>query len=167
MKKTNDVRFSYDFIAKTIIGTKASFDKASKGFGPVYEELADKMAKQPTFKCVVKAPKQPAKVKQTYKGMDIPFMVDFLTAMEDYITLKTLNDTIAYAKKNKESKYPLAKRVFFDTYDSFDFVDAKRIVDEYRHQQTLEKANAMAAALEAVNKKTTDEDKAADMTTAA
>ena len=68
MKKTNDTRFSYDFVAKTIIGTKASFDKASKGFGPVYEELADEMAKQPTFKCVVKAPKQPAKVKQTYKG---------------------------------------------------------------------------------------------------
>lgn len=167
MKKTNDVRFSYDFVAKTIIGTKASFDKASKGFGPVYEELADKMAKQPTFTCVVKAPKQPTKAKQTYKGMDIPFMVDFLTATDDNITLKTLNDVIDYAEKMGKSKYPLAKRVFFDTNDCFDYVDAKRIVDEYRHQQTLEKANAMAAALEAVNKKTTDEDKAADMTTAA
>lgn len=164
---TVSVRFHYDFAAKTIWGTKASFDKASKGFGPVYDELAEKMAKHPTFTCVVKAPKQPTKAKQTYKGMDIPFMVDFLTATDDNITLKTLNDVIDYAEKMGKSKYPLAKRVFFDTYDCFDYVDAKRIVDEYRHQQTLEKANAMAAALEAVNKKTTDEDKAADLTTAA
>ena len=46
MKKqnTNAVRFTINFIEKQIIGTKASFDKASKGFGPIYEELAAKAA---------------------------------------------------------------------------------------------------------------------------
>ena len=43
-KQTNAVRFTINFIAKEITGTKASFDKASKGFGPVYEELAEKVA---------------------------------------------------------------------------------------------------------------------------
>ena len=38
---TNTVRFTVDFIKKTITGTKASFNKASTGFGPIYEELAD------------------------------------------------------------------------------------------------------------------------------
>ena len=33
-------RFIIDFINKKIIGTKASFDKASKGSGAIYEELA-------------------------------------------------------------------------------------------------------------------------------
>ena len=47
MKKdtVSTVRFTINFIEKQIIGTKASFDKASKGFGPIYEELADKAAK--------------------------------------------------------------------------------------------------------------------------
>ena len=39
--KKHAVRFTVDFINQKIIGTKASFDKASKGFGPIYEELAD------------------------------------------------------------------------------------------------------------------------------
>lgn len=42
-------RFIIDFINKKIIGTKASFDKASKGSGAIYEELATKVAKHPAF----------------------------------------------------------------------------------------------------------------------
>lgn len=140
MTNNTSVRFHYDFAEKTIWGTKASFDKASKGYGPVYEELAEKMAKHPTFACVVKAPKKPAKAKRTYLGMNIAFMRDFLTANDDSITLKTMNDVIAFAEKSGKSKYPLAKRVLFDAYDCFDYEDAKRIVDKYRYQLTLEKA---------------------------
>ena len=151
---TVSVRFHYDFAAKTIWGTKASFDKASKGFGPVYEELAEKMAKQPTFKCVVKAPAKPAKPKKTYKGMDISFMLDFLTATEDYITLNTLNDVIAYAKAMGKSKYPLAKRVFFDTYSEFDYADAKAVVDDFRHKRMLEKAASITLSAVAETKGT-------------
>ncbi len=140
MSKTNSVRFTYDFANKTIVGTKASFDKAGKGYGPVYDELADKMAKHPTFTCVVKAPQKPAKPKQTYRGMDIPFMRDYLLALGDNITLKTMDDVIAFAEKNGGSKYPLAKRVLFDAYECFDYVEAKRVVDDYRYQQLLGKA---------------------------
>ncbi len=147
MKNTNSIRFTLDFVNKAIVGTKASFDKASKGYGPIYEELAEKMAKHPDFTVKIKAPKTPAKPKQTYAGMDIPFMRDFLIAMGDSITLKTLDDAIAYAKKMGMSKYPLAKRVFFDTYDCFDFADAKLKVDEYRHQLTLKNANEFALTL--------------------
>ena len=127
---TSSVRFNYDFFKKTIVGTKASFDKASKGFGPAYVELAAKMAEHPDFTCVVKEPKKPAKPKQTYKGMDIPFMVDYLTAINDSTTLKTLNDVIDFAEKAGRSKYPLAKRVLFDAYECFDYVEAKRVVDD-------------------------------------
>ena len=148
MKNTNSVRFTLDFVNKAIVGTKASFDKASKGYGPIYEELAEKMAKHPTFSVEIKAPKQPAKPKRTYAGMDIAFMRDFLTALDDSTTLKALNDVIAYAEKMGMSKYPLAKRVFFDAYDCFDFADAKRTVDEYHHQLTMENAAAMAQAIE-------------------
>ena len=46
-------RFIIDFINKKIIGTKASFDKASKGSGAIYEELATKVAKHPAFELVI------------------------------------------------------------------------------------------------------------------
>ena len=141
------VRFTLNFADETIVGTKASFAKASKGFGPVYDELVALMAKHPDFECDVKEPKQPAKPKQSYKGMDIAFMLDFLTANDDSTTLKTLNDVVAFAKSAGKSIYPLAKRVFFETYDSFDFVDAKRIVDDYRYQQTRKQADEMATKI--------------------
>ena len=147
---SSSVRFTYDFANSTIVGTKASFDKAGKGYGPIYEELAEKLAKHPSFTCVVKAPKQPAKPKRTYKGMDIPFMRDYLLAVDDSITLKTMDDVIAFAEKTGGSKYPLAKRVLFDAYDCFDYVEAKRVVDEYRHQLTLKMADEMAAKLAAI-----------------
>ena len=46
------VRFTLNFFDKTITGTKASFNKANKGFGPEYEELTSKMAAHPDFTLV-------------------------------------------------------------------------------------------------------------------
>ena len=149
-KMTNNnssVRFTLNFAAKTIVGTKASFDKASKGYGPVYDELVALMAKHPTFDVEVKAPKAPVKAKQTYKGMDIPFMVDYLTAKGDEKKLNTMRDVINYAEKMGKSKYPHAKRVFFEAYDAFDYVEAKRVVDDYRHKKMLESASAKGEML--------------------
>ena len=139
---TSSVRFNYDFFNKTIVGTKASFDKASKGFGPAYEELAAKMAEHPDFTCSVKEPKKPAKPKQTYQGMDIPFMRDYLTVIDDYVTLNVLNDVIDFAEKAGRSKYPLAKRVFLGSVKNFDYTVAKSEVERYRHQQMIEMATA-------------------------
>lgn len=147
---STSVRFTLNFAAKTIVGTKASFDKASKASGPVYMELMALIEKHPTFGFEVKAPKEPSKPKQTYKGMDIAFILDFLTANDDTITLKTVNDVIAYADKMGMSKYPLAKRVLFETYDSFDFTNAKELVNEYRYQQTRKQADEMAAKIAAL-----------------
>ena len=81
MKKNtnNTVRFTVDFINKKIIGTKASFDKASKGFGPIYEELAEKVANHPTFVLTVKEQKKhTTKAKRTYNGMDFDFMEAYI-----------------------------------------------------------------------------------------
>jgi hypothetical protein len=69
------VRFTLNFFDKTITGTKASFNKANKGFGPEYEELTSKMAAHPDFTLVVKEQKtKTTKAKRTYEGMDYKFM---------------------------------------------------------------------------------------------
>ena len=78
-KQSVVVRFTVNFITKEITGTKASFDKASKGFGPIYEELAEKVAKHPDFELVVKEQKKhTTKAKRTYNGMDFDFMEAYI-----------------------------------------------------------------------------------------
>ena len=68
-------RFIIDFLRKQIIGTKASFDKASKGTGAIYEELATKVAKHPDFKLVVKEQKKHiSKPKKVYDGLTFEFI---------------------------------------------------------------------------------------------
>lgn len=148
-KKTN-TRFHIDFANKKIVGFEASFKKAGKGFGPEFEELARLIALQPNYDFEVKVPEMRSdKPKRTYKGLNIPFIRDFLTANDDLITLKQVDDVIAFAKANKEHSYPLVKRVFLRTYDCFDYADAKQLVAEYRAEQKLAKANAMAEKISA------------------
>ena len=74
----NAARFTLNFFDKTITGTKASFNKANKGFGPEYEELTAKMAAHPDFELRVKEQKvKTTKSKRTYEGMDYKFMEDY------------------------------------------------------------------------------------------
>lgn len=141
---TSSKRFTLDFAKKAILGTKASYDKAGKGYGPIYDELVALLTAHPDFACVVKEPKEPAKPKRTYKGMDIPFMRDYLSAVGNDSTLKTIDALIANAKEEKLSSYPDVKREFFGACPEFDYAVAKKIVSEYRHAKTV--AAAMKAS---------------------
>lgn len=138
-------RFVLDFAHKAIVGSKASFDKAGKVKGNAYEKLVSLMAMHPDFVCVVKEPKEPTKPKQTYKGMDIPFILDYLAAIGDNKTLKKVNDVIAFAKKDKLPSYPLVKYELFAAYKEFNYNDAKEKVAVYRHMKIVEMATAEAA----------------------
>ena len=137
-KQTNAVRFTINFIAKEITGTKASFDKASKGFGPNYEELAEKVAKHPDFKLVVKEQKkQSTKAKRTYNGMDFDFMKAYIETrvnaeqiMAEYEAVKKM------AEDSGISVYPFTKKWFLGEFDSngegFDMEQAKKEIADYR-----------------------------------
>ncbi len=151
MKKTNvtAVRFHYDFIAKKILGTKASFDKASKGFGPVYDELAEKMAAHPDFTLEMIAPKS-NKERQVYAGMDIDFMRDYISVKNDIAFEEKFEKVLTFAENSKKSKYPIAKKFFLKHYDNFNYDNAKVLVEEYRVNNTPNskdesKANETAA----------------------
>ena len=68
MTTNSSVRFTLDVFKKTISGTKASFDKASKGEGPIYEELARKMAAHPDYKLVIKEQKIKKEINKANYG---------------------------------------------------------------------------------------------------
>ena len=151
-KTTNTVRFTVDFIAQKIIGTQASFDKASKGFGPAYDELAEKVAKHPAFELKIKEQKKhTTKAKRTYDGMDFDFMAAYIetrknakTLMEEYLNVKK------FAKENKMSVYPFTKKWFLGEFDpdglGFDMEKAQKEISNYRMAMAVLGAADEAAA---------------------
>lgn len=124
------MRFAIDFIGKRIIGTKASFDKASKGNGAIYEELAEKIAKHPSFELVIKEQKQHiTKAKKTYENLTFKLMEDFISIQEN--AKETLSEYEAVKKMAKNagrSIYPITKKWFLSVYEDFDVEDAKRAI---------------------------------------
>ena len=140
---TSSVRFHYDFINKTIYGTKASFDKASKGFGPAYEELAAKMAEHPDFTCDVKElKKRTTERKETYDGMSIEWMRAYIAMKNDEKFSKHFEQVIRFAKNSKRSPYPLAKKFFLKEFTDengvvqFNYAKAREQVEAYLVKNT-------------------------------
>lgn len=125
-----NVRFTYNFKNRTIVGTQASFDKASKGFGPIYDELAARIAGQPTFGFEVKEPqKKSNKAKETYHGLDDPFMKAYIsiqkTAEQDGAEYEAVKKAAEAAGRKF---YPLAKKWFLNKYEGFNMKDAKEAI---------------------------------------
>ena len=138
--KNMNVRFTIDFINKSIIGTKSSFNKAGKGFGAEYEELAAKMAAHPDFKLVEKEQKHKStKAKRTYDGLDFDFMEAYIEMKTDAQKLKNEYESVKQMAVNcGSSKYPLTKKWFlgkFSTEDQpFDMEQARKEISDYRIQ---------------------------------
>ncbi|MCF2669611.1 hypothetical protein JQM60_00445 [Butyricicoccus pullicaecorum] len=156
-KQSAVVRFTINFIANEITGTKASFDKASKGFGPVYEELAEKVAKHPNFKLVVKEQKKhTTKAKRTYNGMDFDFMKAYI---ETRVNAERIMSEYEAVKKMAEdsgiSVYPFTKKWFLGEFDpdkqGFDMEKAKKEIADYRM------AKAVLSATPASDEKNDDQ----------
>ena len=135
---TNKNFFVVDFFNSKIIGTKASFNKASKGNGPAYEELTALIAKHPDFKLVVKEQKkQSTKAKRTYNGMDFDFMKAYIETrvnaeqiMAEYEAVKKM------AEDSGISVYPFTKKWFLGEFDpdkqGFNMEQAKEEIAKHR-----------------------------------
>ena len=134
------VRFTIDFFKKTITGTKASFDKAGKGFGAEYEELTAKMAAHPDFELRVKEQKvKTTKSKRTYEGMDYKFMEDYIATFEDVAMVKEYEAVKEMAENCGTKVYPLTKKWFLGKFSTetkpFDMNEAKETIAQFRIAQ--------------------------------
>ena len=150
------VRFPINFIDHTISGTKASFNKASKGFGPEYEELSAKIAAHPDFTLVVKEQKaKTTKAKRTYEGMDYKFMEDYIATFEDDTMVKQYKAVKEMAESCGTKAYPLTKKWFLGKFSDmegvFDMDAAKKDIADFRI------AKAQASILEVVSEAAADE----------
>lgn len=149
---TSSVRFTLNFFKKTITGTKASFNKANKGFGPEYEELTAKMAAHPDFELRVKEQKvKTTKSKRTYEGMDYKFMEDYIATFEDVAMVKEYEAVKEMAENCGTKVYPLTKKWFLgkfsDMEGGFDMEAAKKDIAEFRIAQAEKKVAESLVAM--------------------
>ena len=145
MKKTTKSvnYFTVDFFNKKIIGTKASFNKASKGSGSAYDELVEKINNHPEFELVIKEQnKHTTRAKRTYFGLDFDFIEayietrnNFSALNEDYKAVKKM------AKDSGISVYPTVKKWFLGEFDpddlGFDMEQAKKEISDYRISKAI------------------------------
>ena len=136
MKNLNEkknVRFIVDFLNKKIIGTKASFDKASKGYGEIYEELASKVAAHPEFVLDVKEQKHRSnKKKETYPGLNYNFIEAYINTRSnaEYL-MREYQSVKEFAEASSRSAYPIVKKWFLGEFESFDMDKAKNAIAEH------------------------------------
>lgn len=138
MKTTTktSVRFTINFMTCSIIGTKASFDKASKGSGPIYEELADKIARHPDFKLVIKEQKvKSSKAKTTYEGLTFAFMESYISIQKNGKQIMLEYEAVKkMAEDSKISVYPITKKWFLGEFGTkenpFDMEKAKKEISD-------------------------------------
>ena len=135
-------RFIIDFLRKQIIGTKASFDKASKGTGAIYEELATKVAKHPDFKLVVKEQKKHiSKPKKVYDGLTFEFMEQYIAIKDDAERVMRVYEAVKNTSKSmKMGVYPTTKKWFLNKYKGFDMATAKAEITEVAMRKATERA---------------------------
>ena len=145
----SNVRFTINFFEQTITGTKASFNKAGKGFGPEYEELTSKMAAHPGFALVVKEQKQKTtKAKKTYEGLDFTFMENYIATLANAEEIsKKYKEVKAMAKKTNIAVYPFTKKWFLETFKDFNMEEAKEAIYNHRIAMAEQMAATTFAAL--------------------
>ena len=154
-----NVRFTLNFFDKTITGTKASFNKANKGFGPEYEELTSKMAAHPDFKLVIKEQKtKTTRAKRSYEGMDTKFIKDYISILSNAKEMMAEYEAVQKLADDSGIKaYPLTKKWFlgkFGTEDAgFDMAAAKEAITQHRLAMAAEMA---ATTLTVVSAETAD-----------
>ena len=115
-------RFTYNFIEKAIIGSKAAIERANKGKNPEYAELSGMLAAHPDFTVRVKDI-QKKEGNKTYSKLTFERMEEYIRTQ--FADKKILNEKLIEFKAIKKvaeakgAKYPLTKKWFFATYPSF------------------------------------------------
>ena len=110
--------FTYNFVNKTIVGTKSAINRANKGLSPEYGMLCKMLADHPDFTVAEKQINHKAD-KKKYNGLTLPRMKEYIETQPN--SEKRLIEFAAIQKvaKAKGALYPLTKKWFLATFPEF------------------------------------------------
>jgi len=143
-------KFNYNFVNKTIVGSKAAIERANKGLNPEFTELTEMLGQHPNFTVVTKTIAV-KKDKKTYGKLTFDRMEEYIkTQYSDENTLKAkLVEFKAIQKvaETKGAKYPLTKKWFLATYTEYK-VNTVSAIEISEEDEALAGALAELEALE-------------------
>ena len=113
-----NTHFNYNFVAKTIVGSKRSISRANKGLNPEYAELCSKLADHPDFKVVEKVINQNTN-KKTYQKLTLDRMRDYISLLSNSEERLAELEAVIQVAEARSAKYPLTKKWFLATYPEF------------------------------------------------
>lgn len=110
--------FTYNFVNKTIIGTKSAINRANKGLKPEYDTLCEMLAEHPDFTVVEKQINHKAD-KKKYNGLTLPRMKEYIETQPNSKERLIEFAAIQKVAKTKGALYPLTKKWFLATFPEF------------------------------------------------
>lgn len=110
--------FNYDFINKTIIGTKAAINRANKGLNPEYNELTEMLTTHPDFR-VAEKNIQKKEGKKTYSNLTFKRMKEYISLQDNSKEKLIEFEAVKAVAEAKGAKYPLTKKWFLATYEEY------------------------------------------------
>ena len=138
MDTTFTTYFTFNHINKTIVGSEFNFKKAGDPTSEQYAELMQFKAIQPTFKFAPIASTKKVEKKQTYAGLTLPLM-------SDYIRIAGTEQVKAEFNHMVEGKtaYPTIKSWFLEEFKHFNVNQAKTMIA--KHELTARKTAVRTA----------------------
>ena len=126
VKSASATYFTFNHINKTIIGSEFNFKMSGNPTKPQYEALMTAMAMQPTYTLAPIASTKKVEKKQTYAGLTLPLM-------SDYIRIAGTEQVKAEFNHMVEGKtaYPTIKSWFLEEFKHFNVNQAKAQIAKY------------------------------------
>ena len=130
--------FTFNHINKTIVGTEHHFNQAGIPNSTAYNALMAAMALQPTYSLAPIPSTKKVEKKQTYKGLD-------MTLMADYIRIAGTEQVKVEFNHMVEGKtaYPTIKSWFLEEFKHFNVNQAKTMIA--KHELTARKTAVRTA----------------------
>ena len=138
VKSASATYFTFNHINKTIVGSEFNFKMSGNPTKPQYEALMNAMAMHPNYTLAPIASTKKVEKKQTYKGLD-------MTLMADYIRIAGTEQVKAEFNHMVEGKtaYPTIKSWFLEEFKHFNVNQAKTMIA--KHELTARKTAVRTA----------------------
>ena len=130
--------FRFNLFNDTIEGSESNFKKAGNPTSAQYAELMQFKAIQPTFKFAPIASTKKVEKKQTYKGLDMGLMADYIRIFGS----EQAKAEFAHMVEDKTA-YPTIKSWFLEEFKHFNVNQAKTMIA--KHELTARKTAVRTA----------------------
>jgi len=112
--------FTFNHIDKTIVGTEHHFNQAGIPNSTAYNALMAAMEMQPTYSLAPIASTKKVEKKQTYKGLDMGLMADYIRIAGNEQSQAEFNHMV-----EGKTAYPTIKSWFLEEFKHFNVNQAK------------------------------------------